>query len=303
MKTYLITGTTSGLGLEITKALAADPENIIIMANRDRQKGDQTAEMFGDRVRSVVLDLSTLKGIANFIRDWDIKLDGLINNAGVQYVNETKHTSDGFEQTIAVNHLAAFMLTIGLSDYLAGGRVLFMGSGTHNPNHFTAKLFGFSGAKTSSIPDLLEGRTTAASIKKANLDRYAASKFLNIVSALEFSRRTTTFSSFVLDPGLMPGTGLARHQNKILQFLWKRVMPAAGAILPDTTRVTVSAQTAAWIMTAPDLPYPSGQVVSYDRQPYRYLWKEKVCDPETGQQVFDDSLSVINHCCNLNLSL
>ncbi len=143
----------------------------------------------------------------------------MINNAGVQFVNETKFTRDGFEETIPVNHLAAFMLTIGLMPYLEGGRVLFIGSGTHNPNYPLARMFGFRGAQYTSIVDLAQGKSNAKNTRQMNLDRYATSKLLNMISAVELSSRFKNFSSYVLDPGLMPGTGLARYQNRIMRFL------------------------------------------------------------------------------------
>jgi NAD(P)-dependent dehydrogenase (short-subunit alcohol dehydrogenase family) len=54
-------------------------------------------------------------------KDWNRKLDRLVNNAGVQFSSRDNFTTDSFEETIAVNHLAAFMLTLGLAKHLKGG--------------------------------------------------------------------------------------------------------------------------------------------------------------------------------------
>ncbi len=111
MKTFLITGATGGLGLEIVKNLAKDKNNRVIMAIRDIDKGLKITRELSGNIELIQLDLSELTNIKEFLQNWDTPLDGLINNAGVQFVNDTNFTSDEFEETIAVNHLAAFMLT------------------------------------------------------------------------------------------------------------------------------------------------------------------------------------------------
>ncbi len=228
-------------------------------------------------------------------QNWNIPLDGLINNAGIQFVKGTQFTPDGYEETIAVNHLAAFMLTTGLKPYLFGKRVLFIGSGTHNPNHCMAKLFGFKGAQYTSIEDLLKGKSTSQNSKQMNLDRYATSKMLNMVSAIEFSRRFDSFSSYVLDPGLMPGTGLARHQNNLIRFLWKTVMPVMGRFLPDTTSAQRSGKAAAWLMTSSSPPFQSGQILSYDRKPNRYVDEKMVLNKKIGNQVYEETMKIVEN--------
>ena len=296
-----ITGSTSGLGLglglglEIVKNLAKKPENRIIMAVRNLKLGMKIARDLGSNVPVHQLDLSRLNNIQDFILNWDTPLDGLINNAGTQFVEGTQFTPDGYEETIAVNYMAAFMLTIGLKSYLSGKRVLFIGSGTHNPNHCMAKLFGFKDAQYTSIEDLLIGKSISHNSKQMNLDRYATSKMLNMVSAVELSRRFDAFSSYVLDPGLMPGTGLARHQNNIIRFLWKTVMPLMGCFLPDTASAQRSGKTAAWMMTAPILPFESGQILSYDQKPNRYVDEKMVLNKNTGSQVYEESMKFIEN--------
>ena len=173
MKTFLVTGATGGLGLEIVKNLAKGRNNKVIMAVRDLDKGLKIANELAGNIEVIELDLSQLANIRFFLQEWDIPLNGLINNAGVQFVDETKFTRDGYEETIAVNHLAAFLLTTGLMPHLTGGRVLFIGSGTHNPNYPLGKMFGFRGAQYTTMWDLIEGKSNAKTTKQINLDRYA----------------------------------------------------------------------------------------------------------------------------------
>lgn len=293
MKTFLVTGATGGLGLEIVRNLAKNPKNKVIMAIRNLDNGLKMANELAGNIEVLQLDLSQLSNVRDFLQKWDTPLDGLINNAGVQFVNETKFTKDGYEETIAVNHLAAFMLTIGLMPHLTGGRVLFIGSGTHNPNYPLGKMFGFRGAQYSEMEDLVKGKSNAKTTKQMNLDRYSTSKLLNTITAVELSKRFKEFSSYVLDPGLMPGTGLARYQNSTMQFLWKKIMPIIGHFLPDTTSPQRSGKTAAWIMETSTIKHQSGEIFSYNKKPNKYVWKDVVLNEEIGKEVYEDSMKII----------
>lgn len=293
MKTFLVTGATGGLGLEIVRNLAKNPENKVIMAIRNLDNGLKLANELAGNIEVLQLDLSQLSNVRDFLQKWDTPLDGLINNAGVQFVNETKFTRDGYEETIAVNHLAAFMLTIGLMPHLTRGRVIFIGSGTHNPNYPLGKMFGFRGAQYSKMEDLVKGKSNAKTTKQMNLDRYSTSKLLNTITAVELSRRFKEFSSYVLDPGLMPGTGLARYQNSTMQFLWKKIMPIIRHFLPDTTSPQRSGKAAAWIMETSTIKHQSGQIFSFNKKPNKHVWKEVVLNEEIGKEVYEDSMEII----------
>ncbi|MBP7736519.1 MAG: SDR family NAD(P)-dependent oxidoreductase [Spirochaetes bacterium] len=293
MKKIMITGTTSGLGLEIASQLAQNPDTQVIMAVRNLNRGLEIARQLGKNVSAVHLDLSSLGNVGAFVRKWRSKLDGLVNNAGVQFSTRESFTADSLEETIAVNHLAVFLLTIGLEKHLSGGKVLFMGSGTHNPKHKTAAMFGFRGARYTSVQDLASGGSSTGSITRRNMDRYATSKFLVTVTAVELARRDKTYQAFVLDPGLMPGTGLARTQSPIMRFMWSNVLPIAGTFLPDTSSTKKSASAAAWIMTEASLPYPSGTIFSYDKKPCRHVWEEMVRNPKIGADVYEQSLRIV----------
>lgn len=293
MKTIMVTGSTQGLGLQIAAQLSKLNDTEVILAVRNIEKGKKIARKLGENVRAVKLDLSKLGNIATFVNDWSTKLDGLVNNAGVQFSADDSFTQDGFEETIAVNHLAAFMLTKGLEKHLSDGKVLFIGSATHHPT--AAESFGFRGAQYTSIPELAAGKSSSSSAAQRNRDRYATSKFLNMVTAVELTRRNKPYEAFVLDPGLMPGTGLARTQKSVIrQIIWKRVLPILRPLLPDTSSARNSAKAAVWILNKARLPYPSGTTFSFNKQPSKNVWQEKVNDPKIGAEVFEQSLEIIN---------
>jgi len=294
METYLVTGATQGLGLATAAALAADRSRRVVLAVRDARRGRAVAAQLGPNVDVVELDLASLAGVRRFAEQWDRPLRALVNNAGVQLTGATRRTAEGFEETIAVNHLAAMELTIGLLPHLDGGRVLFIGSGTHNPANRNATVFGFRGARFTSIAALARGEGDGAGERQLALDRYATSKFLNMACGVEMARRhaASRVAFFTLDPGLMAGTGLARTAPAPVRLLWWTVLRWISPLLPDASTPARSGATAAWIVTAPELSTRSGEVFSFDREPSQRVW-DRVLDPETGRRALEETLEFL----------
>jgi hypothetical protein len=120
-----------------------------------------------------------------------------------------------------------------------------------------------------------------------------------MITAVELSRRNKPYRAFALDPGLMPGTGLARDYSGIDQFLWKFVLPFFGSFLPDTSSPRRSAATAAWILTTPRESLVSGSIIEYTRRSTALIWKELVFDPTVGAAVYDQSLELLDKVASL----
>lgn len=113
-KTILITGCSSGLGIETARALKATGARLFLTA-RNLDKG---CEALGDilepgRVDLLLLDLNSLSSVREFANEFlkasGNKLNILINNAGIMATPEAK-TADGFESQLGTNHLAHFLL-------------------------------------------------------------------------------------------------------------------------------------------------------------------------------------------------
>ena len=126
-KHIVITGGTSGVGLETARLLVAAGGDVLVVGS-DQAKGaeaEQTlnkAAVGSGRATFVRADLASLQGVralAATITERLDHLDVLINNAGI-VVTERNETVDGFERTFAVNYLAPFALTNALLPLLRG---------------------------------------------------------------------------------------------------------------------------------------------------------------------------------------
>jgi NAD(P)-dependent dehydrogenase (short-subunit alcohol dehydrogenase family) len=120
-QTVIVTGASSGIGLETAKALTAHGARVVL-AVRDAARGDKAAATLpGPGPHEVrLLDLASLESVRSFARDWqDQPVDLLINNAGVMIPPLTR-TSDGFELQFGTNHLGHFALTNLLLPHVTG---------------------------------------------------------------------------------------------------------------------------------------------------------------------------------------
>lgn len=143
-RTAVVTGADTGIGLATATALAWHGATIVL-ACRDLGKAERAANQIRAEVaragrwasvRGVHLDLASLASIreaAHEIRSTYHRLDLLVNNAGVMEV-PYQRTEDGFELTMATNHLGHFALTGLVLDRLlatSGSRVVTISSLAH----------------------------------------------------------------------------------------------------------------------------------------------------------------------------
>jgi NAD(P)-dependent dehydrogenase (short-subunit alcohol dehydrogenase family) len=123
-KTALITGGTSGIGKATAVALAAMGADVVV-TGRDPERGERAAEEIraqstGGSVELMLADLavqSEVRRLAEEFAERHDRLDVLVNNAGLVQSERTE-TPDGIETTLAINHLAPFLLTNLLLDLL-----------------------------------------------------------------------------------------------------------------------------------------------------------------------------------------
>lgn len=191
-KTVLITGATSGIGMESASVLSRLGAHVIIVG-RDAARLAKAREFV--RARSGVeppsyqcdfADLSAVRRLADDVLRDVPALHVLINNAGSVFAKRTL-TVDGVEATFAVNHLSHFALTQRLLPRLiesGPSRIITVASGRH-----------FKG--TMDFSDL--GFERGYQILRA----YGRSKLANVLFASELARRLngTEVTSNAVHPG------------------------------------------------------------------------------------------------------
>lgn len=230
-KTAIITGANSGLGLATAKALlAADPERHVLLAVRDPGRGAAAADTLGDPRRASVaaLDLASLASVQAFTQRFAAlgmpALEAVVCNAGTQVVSAAPQlTADGIEVTFAVNHLGHFALVNGLLDQLdRSARVVVVSSDTHDPKRRT----GMPKPDYTSAEQLAHPQSGE---RTPGRQRYTTSKLCNLLFTYELARRVDSDGRDIMvnafNPGLMPGTGLARDAGALEQFAWNSIMP------------------------------------------------------------------------------
>jgi NAD(P)-dependent dehydrogenase (short-subunit alcohol dehydrogenase family) len=199
-QTVIVTGASSGIGLEAARAFAGQGARVIL-AVRDEAKGQKAAGTLPAAGKAEVrlLDLASLDSVRAFARDWSGPVDLLINNAGVM-IPPLSRTADGFELQFGTNHLGHFALTNLLLPNVTG-RVVTVSSDAHR--------FG-----AIDFDDLNWERRRYRAWRA-----YGQSKVANLLFTAELQRRLTEAGSPVLSMAAHPGyaaTNLQSHSGSRL---------------------------------------------------------------------------------------
>ena len=233
MPTVLIVGGHAGLGLEVAKNLAATSQVDLLLAGRDLRRVEVVAEQlrtqYGVEVATLELDLSSLASVRAAAKSCRAMLGNgqvatlqdILCNAGAQFQGPISYSTDGFEETFAVNFLGYFLLVNLLLDCVAdGGRIVFTASGTHDPDTMDGRIVG-AAAEPDANALANEGKGGQKPISGGK--RYTTSKLSVILFAYELARRLrradVPVASIAFDPGLIPETGLTRTSPRFVQRL------------------------------------------------------------------------------------
>jgi retinol dehydrogenase 12 len=241
-KVSLVTGATSGIGWETARALAAQGATVALVG-RDAVRTQKALDRIRESVpyaqlESYVVDLSSQEEVRRLAQEFQSRhdrLDVLVNNAGAVF--PTRRVSvDGIEMTLALNHLAPFLLTNLLLDTLkasAPSRVVTVSSGAHQ------------GAKVN-FDDLQ--LTYGYGMWRA----YGRSKLMNLLFTRELARRLagTGVTANALHPGFV-----SSNFGKSEGPLWAA---AFTVMRPFMISAEKGAQTAIYLASSPEVEDASG---------------------------------------------
>lgn len=273
MKTILITGANTGIGLATAETFVKDGHHVIL-ACRNPDKASQAKKQLDaigtGKVDTVTLDLNDLAQIAQtadtLISQFE-KIDVLVNNAGMM-TPQLESTADGFEKQIGVNYIGPFLLTMKLLPLIKKseqGRIIHLASMMHLLGQIDVDQF------------------KADQVKKYNGVRsYANSKLANLLFSNTLAQKLQ--GSSVTSNALHPG-GV---DSEIYRELPKYQYNALKLFLIPTSKpaelIKKMAFTTEWSQRNGD--YASLQTPA--------LKSRKAKDRELGQYLFDQTLQLVH---------
>lgn len=229
----IITGASSGLGLESARALASQNFEIL-MVSRGEEKlltaANEIRNQFPEaQIGEYVLDVSNLDEVRAFAKSISKPVDLLMNNAGLMGP-DFKLSIDGIESQMATNHIGHFLLTKELFAQLekAEGRVVSLSSVVHRRSHL----------KDLSLK-MLAGNDES---QYHRWQRYADTKLACLLFARELDIRAKQLGSKVTSVAAHPGwaiTGLQKnHPHKLDGLAQDAATGARSQILASTAKVS-----------------------------------------------------------------
>ena len=238
-QTAIITGASSGVGLYATKALI-DQGWHVIMACRNTNKGEDAAAALNFPKGSftvMLLDLASMESVRRFVNNFRVlgkPLQALVCNAAVYFplLKEPQRSPEGYELSVATNHLGHFLLCNLLLEDLKNApgddkRLIILGTVTANSKELGGKI------PIPAPPDLgkLEGFEAGFKAPIAMINgkpfksgkAYKDSKLCNMLTARELHRRfhdTTGIIFSSLYPGCVADTPLFRNHYPLFRTIF-----------------------------------------------------------------------------------
>lgn len=213
-RTVVVTGASGGLGLITARELARVGARVVL-AVRDRTRGERAAATLTGDVKVRELDVADLASVRDFAAAWSGPLDVLINNAGVMDVPAAR-TRDGLDVQTATNAFGPLLLTRLLLPHVTD-RVVWVTSQLHRMGRL----------------DLADLNWETRPYK--GMKAYNDSKLQVVLFSLELHRRLAEQGSGVRSVLAHPGiatTTLAAHSssNAINRFSFLLNDPEHGAL-------------------------------------------------------------------------
>jgi NAD(P)-dependent dehydrogenase (short-subunit alcohol dehydrogenase family) len=273
-RTAVVTGANSGIGFAAARELARAGAHIVL-AVRDREKGQRAASEIGGDVSVAELDLASLDSVREFAARFEGGLDLLINNAGVMAAPR-RITPDGFESQLATNHLGHFALTGLLLDKLLA---------TDNPRVVTVSSDMHRGGKINF--DDLQGER-----KYNRWQAYSNSKLANLLFCFELDRRARAADSKLKSTAAHPGYAATNLQFAGPTRFYERAGMWIGNLL-FAQSADMGALPTLYAATVQDLP--SGSFVGPDGfrggrgHPHLVTATGKAYDEETARRLWEVS--------------
>ena len=213
----VITGATSGIGLEATKKYASKGANILTI-NRDEKKSKELCKMLKNKYKTncsyIIADFSKLSDVHKVgkkLKNLKRNIDVLIHNAGV-YLTKKTITDDNLEKVFQTNYLSTFIINYYVKDKFIkqnSGRIIFVNSEAHR---FAAWGLHLDDLKWDKY-------------KYSGLKSYGAAKMAQLLSMIKFNEifLNTNVTINAMHPGNVK-TNSGNDNGKIYKIFKKTII-------------------------------------------------------------------------------
>ena len=268
-KTYIVTGSNSGVGFETAQQLVKQGAHVV-MAVRRPDAGEEARKNFKNvKGTSEVIkcDLADLDSVRDFVKEFKAKhnqLDGLMCNAGmVNMENKPKYTKHGFEYTWSASYFGHFLLTELLLDTLKttpNSRMAIISSVVH-------------AGSPKNRPKVHLEDLNYKKRKYNNFAAYGEAKVAVVLYAKELAERLkgTGVTTYSIHPG-WARSNFGKGGGFLMDSIFKLIQPLSIWFnMSDSS--WESAQTSLHCLLSDDAPQHSG---SYFSQ-HSILYRDKEC--------------------------
>ncbi|PSR96502.1 WW domain-containing oxidoreductase [Actinidia chinensis var. chinensis] len=293
--TCIVTGSTSGIGLQIARQLAESGAHVV-MAVRNPKAANELIQKWQEEwsgmglplnIEVMELNLLSLDSVAKFAEAWNARsgpLHVLINNAGIFSIGEPqKFSKDGYEEHMQVNHLAPALLSILLLPSLIRGspsRIINVNSIMHH--------VGFVDTEDMNV---VSGKR-----KYTSLVGYSSSKLAEVMFSSVLHKRLPAeagINVLCVSPGIVQ-TNVARDLPKIVQAAY-HLIPYFILSPQEGSRSALFAATDPQIPEYCDMlkadEWPVCAFISQDCRPTNP--SEEAHNVETSYKVWEKTLEMI----------
>ncbi len=309
--TVLITGTTSGVGLNATRALVQQGWTVIT-ANRSPQRAAAAADALDlptERLRHVLMDLGDLESIRQAVEGLPEQIDALVCNAAVYKpkLKQPERSPQGYEISMATNHFGHFLLIQLLMQRLRASthpsrRVVILGTVTANSKELGGKIPIPAPADLGDLSGFEAGFKDPVSMASGKSFKpgkaYKDSKLCNMITTQELHRRfhsQTGISFTSLYPGCVADTPLFRNAPRLFRkiFPWFQKNITGGYVSQP-----LAGERVALVVADPDFAesgvhWSWGNRQKKNGQQFSQDLSEKVTDSQTASRVWELSMGLV----------
>ena len=309
--TVLVTGTTSGVGLNAVKALAAQGWSVIT-ANRSPQRAAGAADALDipkERLKHIQMDLGDLDCVRRAVSSLDHQVDALVCNAAVYKprLKQAERSPQGYEISMATNHFGHFLLIHLMMPLLQASthpsrRVVILGTVTANSKELGGKIPIPAPADLGDLSGFEQGfqaPITMANNKTFKPGKaYKDSKLCNMITTQELHRRLHQSTGIVfssLYPGCVADTPLFRNTPRAFQkiFPWFQKNVTGGYVSQALAGERVAQVVADPGFGTSGVHWSWGNRQKQGGKQFSQELSDKASNPETAQGVWEESLKLV----------